>query len=255
MGWILLLFCFLFQEVQADRKIFCATIPKSGTHLLKSALELMLEVPAEWIDMPPLADPSLEAKLKASEHRVYFTHLFSMTDTVRSFNPNDFAKILLIRDPRDVMISFVHHLIEERTWAYCAQFSHERFIKLAFAEQLKEAILYPRVNPLYTLSYAAAWMKDPTVLVCRFEDLVGEKGGGSKALQIETLLKIASHIGHPLTHEKAEEIAGKLFGMSWTFRKGQAGEWKNHYSEENKALFKRLAKSAIQDLGYGKQDW
>ena len=117
MGWILLLFCFLFQEVQADRKIFCATIPKSGTHLLKSALELMLEVPAEWIDMPPLADPSLEAKLKASEHRVYFTHLFSMTDTVRSFNPNDFAKILLIRDPRDVMISFVHHLIEERPWA------------------------------------------------------------------------------------------------------------------------------------------
>lgn len=52
---------------------------------------------------------------------------------------------------------------------------------------------------------------------------------------------------------RAEEIASELFKeTTLTFRKGVAGEWKAHFNEEHKRIFKNIAGQLLIDLGYEK---
>lgn len=232
------------------RQVVCATIPKSGTHLLQRVLEGLLHVGARWLTPLHTQDPDLEDTLRRAAHPLYITHLFPMSDRLRALNPTDFAKIVLIRDPRDVMVSFTYHLRHKKRWVYPAGFSQEAFLSLSFQEQLSAALLYPCFNPIETFPYVAAWMADPSILVCRFEDLVGPEGGGSTYSQVCTLLRIASHIGVNCSVEEAETLARQLFGRGWTFRAGQIGEWRRCYTEEHRKLFNHVAPQAVAALGY-----
>ena len=52
---------------------------------------------------------------------------------------------------------------------------------------------------------------------------------------------------------KAEEVAVELFSEpTQTFRKGVAGEWKTHFKEAHKRVFKEIAGQLLIDLGYEK---
>jgi hypothetical protein len=98
------------------------------------------------------------------------------------------------------------------------------------------------------------WFKAKNFMVVRFEDLVGEKGGGSAQKQLETVMKIGQHINSPLTPEKALDIIRKLFGGTWTFREGQIGGWKKYFTPTVMRAFKsrKGLMQLLVDLGYEK---
>jgi hypothetical protein len=124
--------------------------------------------------------------------------------------------------------------------------------QLKFDEKLKEVILLSEeeygINSFMRVSLD--WMKNPSVFVCRFEDLVGFRGGGNKNLQMRTIKKLAEHLGYCLSWERIKEISDTVFGNSATFRRGQIGDWKSYFSEENKDLFKKVMGDILVDLKY-----
>ena len=100
------------------------------------------------------------------------------------------------------------------------------------------------------------WTKHPLFYTTTFEKLVGPHGGGSKEEQIQEIINIARHLDHPISLERAQQIADELFGNAPTFRKGQIGAWKEYFTQEHKELFKKTAGQLLIDLGYEKDfDW
>lgn len=97
---------------------------------------------------------------------------------------------------------------------------------------------------------AKKWLHDPKILVIRFEDLVGEKGGGSKEKQVQTIKNIAQFLEIELSDDKIEKICQSLWGGTWTFRKGTIGQWKEKFTEEHVRLFKEYLGQDLIDFGY-----
>src|SRR5205085_10896012 len=52
-----------------------------------------------------------------------------------------------------------------------------------------------------------AWLDDPSVLVVRFEDLIGPTGGGDETRQKDTVAAVARHVGRELAPDEVERMA------------------------------------------------
>jgi hypothetical protein len=89
----------------------------------------------------------------------------------------------------------------------------------------------------------------------RFEELILEKD--------QAINKILDHLaGHGFVPRIPRTEAVKAMKLSiepkrsGTFRKGQPGNWREHFTDENKKFFKNQAGDILQRLGYEKnQDW
>jgi hypothetical protein len=240
------------ESVKAEKVVYL-TIPKAGTHLLKKTLEILTQEKSYWIGLSEGFHFNPAFALSYS-NRVFGGHLFPELDKFRTKYSDKYRRILMIRDPRDVMVSFTHHLYNRMEWNGCPRFDYEKFASHSFDERLQEILLFPHEyhNPACSFAYAVLWMQDPNVFVCRFEDLVGEMGGGSKEKQIQVVGDLAKFLDLNISEEKIEAISSQLFGGTWTFRKGQIGLWKESYTPENKQLFKQLMGQYLIDLGYEK---
>jgi hypothetical protein len=150
----------------------------------------------------------------------------------------------------------MHHLHKKMVWTGCPQFDYEAFAKLGFDERLKITLLFPYQyrSPASTFSYAALWMRDPNVFVCRFEDLVGVNGGGSQEKQRNVMRALAQFLSLERTDQEINALSDQLYGGTWTFREGQIDSWKKFYSPANKELFKELMGQSVIDLGYAADD-
>ncbi len=105
---------------------------------------------------------------------------------------------------------------------------------------------------------AIEWMKDPSVLVLRYEDLVGPQGGGNSVVQHMMLKVFFEHVGLALSDEEIQSVADEAFGRKGTenstFRKGQIGTWTQYFAEEDKRLFKKLYGEVLIAFGYEQDD-
>ena len=254
--WCVVLFSllgssFILATEDDSRKItICATVPKAGTNLIRKALMLISGEGVRWLPTRPFNDGQPENFFTASNQKIYVTHLFPYMDVLKNLDSTKFARILMIRDPRDVMVSFAYHLSSRKIWPFGKLQNRAEFLTLPWDGQLKEALLFPPLSPKDTFPFAVQWMQDPDVLVVRFEDLIGAKGGGSDLVQRQTLFTLANYIGKPLSWERIDEIASQLFGGTGTFRSGQIGDYLKSYSSENEALYQELLGQYTEALGY-----
>lgn len=242
---------FTVEKIPAvSKKILIATVPKSGTHLLRKAIFLLTEKKTQWIGLQTKYF-DVERDLRM-EHPITGIHLFPLFDSIREQYLDRYISILLIRDPRDVMLSFSNHLRRGLYWTACPQFDLDRYEHLPFDLQLQEAFTFPKeyLNPAICFPYVALWMKEPSVFVCRFEDLVGSQGGGSDERQRHLLFDLAQHLGCSKSWEEIDLIAKQLFGGTWTFYTGKIGLWEKFYSFENQNLFMSLYGEYISEWGY-----
>lgn len=230
----------------ADKHFCIVTIPKSGSHLVEKCMEKISGKKGRLVF-------SLE-QLYEKNNREFFpwTH-FHQDNVVRHLLHRPKIKCLFhVRDLRDVVMA--------RFDAFSRQKTVER--QRLSPEDCLAAFLgkYRRI-PNCLLEVLAAkgflsYFDKSSIYISCFEKLVGPEGGGSRETQIEEILNIAAFIEVPLTRAEAEEIGKSLFGGTKTFRKGQIGGWKNHFSEEHKNLFKRHFGDLLVQLGYEKNhDW
>lgn len=165
--------------------------------------------------------------------------------------------MMMIRDPRDVIISMA---------AWIAQMAETKrtneFITLPLEAQITQLIITANLSmngshqfvfdTHAVLQCPLKWMEDSSVFVCRFEDLVGSKGGGDDAKQIKTMKALASHLHSNATSKEIEEISLELFGETATFRSGQIGSWEEVFTPLHKELFKLHMGDMLIALGYEK---
>lgn len=265
-------------------RVFANSLPKAGTHLLTallSALPQMMhsgrhvrldEYPArdrvERGETQPKAwgaDPidwsAVAGDLSKVRNGQYATgHFPHSPDAARVLRGLDFRTLVLHRDPRDMAVSDVFYVLskpehpQHRRFAQVYPTDHARLLlSITGCPGDEHGAAVPSAGE--RLRAYQPWLEDPAVLGCRFEDLVGPRGGGDGERQLQQVMLIGAFLDRELTEEQAEQVAALAWRpKSRTFRKGAIGDWVNHFTDEHKAVFKQVAGEPLIALGYERDD-
>jgi len=242
-------------------RVMAITLAKSGTHLLYKILNtlgfrLVYEVPYAYHQGVQLSGGQLtpalaldysklvEALLNAGAGDYLQGHLPYTKEHARLLHGLGYQKLVLVRDPRDVAVSFVFHVLNtDHPLKPYFQKLHDFEAQLMTSicgvtpQQTEQEDLFLR--PIAErLAVIRRWSEEPNTLELCFEDLIGEKGGGSKTRQLETLRKIEKFLELTLPPQKLAEVAEQAFDpAAITFREGQSGGWKNYFSPQHIEAF------------------
>ncbi|MGK7899367.1 MAG: sulfotransferase domain-containing protein [Xenococcus sp. (in: cyanobacteria)] len=259
------------SEQPAKPLILCNSFPKSGTHLL---YQILYSIPGwqQWDNIVSIQ--SLCGIMNTSSHvrwkigsapkgsivRSHLIYCQEILNVLQEFN----CKVFFIyRDLRDVAVSHARWVTkEERNFLYDIYQQHS-----SFDEQLMSSIKgvplgspfgsnvsHPDIGSYFSLW--RGWINEPNTLAVKFEDLVGERGGGSETKRLDLVAEILEHLEVNLT---SQQVASQ-FGSgaldpeeSHTFKKGGKGSiggWKTAFKEFHKQEFKNLAGQTLIDLAY-----
>jgi hypothetical protein len=250
------------------------SIPKCGTHLFRDLLERLYpnyrsicrkkaETPAITPQPALFFNPSNEEIIYNTQHntcRNWLTHVMYTDERATLLSDPDIIKFFIYRDPRDQIVSLAYFIKkDQRRWPGAVNVSLEDLITdIIDGGQYTDG--FPPTKNIVEL-YAAyvPWMTCPDVCAVRFENLVGPRGSGSAEAQRAEIRRIAAHLDLSLSDDALTAIAQKLFGSNragTTFRKGQIGEWRTHFTAEHKKRVKELIGQLLIDLDYEKDfDW
>jgi hypothetical protein len=164
----------------------------------------------------------------------------------------------ILRDPRDVAVSHMHHIKQRKE-----HFAHEAFLKLpSDHERLLLSIRGGELGGRWLQSLDQryrqflGWQQDEGAVMVKFEDLVGPRGGGSAEVQRRTVERVARHVGLEPEERMMRTVEENIFGVGRTFRKGQIGGWRSEFSEEHARAAREVAGPLLVELGYeADPDW
>lgn len=164
----------------------------------------------------------------------------------------------IYRDPRDMLVSQVFFATDMHT----GHGMHNYYNSLPdFDARLKVAITgidqdgLKMVNIRQRYEGVFEWLNQPHVMSIRFEDLINNRD--------ETLLAMLDEVektGYKIPTPRNEALETLIEAInpkkSHTFRSGKTGGWAEHFSAENKRLFKEIGGGLLIKLGYEKyNDW
>ncbi|MBV6397430.1 MAG: hypothetical protein HFACDABA_03044 [Anaerolineales bacterium] len=263
-----------FASVSAPKNgwptLLSISFPKSGTHLLDQILLGFSNVApfakrlhsfyAEYEGETGLKRDAQQALRWLDSLRpldVASAHLFARPEAVARLTSPRFVPYFIFRDPRDVVVSHVFYVTEMES----RHVHHDYYNSLPdFDSRVKVSILgRPDTNiefPNIAERFAPYldWLNHPQVLTIHFEDLIHARA--------QTLARIADRL---LARVPLPAPSGRILeslessinpSRSPTFRSGKTGEWKNHFTEEHKRIFKNVAGDLLIQLGYeSDHDW
>lgn len=200
-------------------------------HRFKPAATVPLDVTMP-VDVP---GELLQAWLAGIHPGTYLSgHLPWHDKTADIVRTNGLKHMVIVRDPRDVLISFVHFVRRPQ------HILSKDFRSLTLDEQLLLA-LQGGTGPAGTsivgmtagFSTILNWTQEADVLFVRFEDLIGSQGAGSEQAQRATVQKIAHYLDLSLTEHETDTVCQRAFdSKAATFRRGQIGSWQDELSPQ-----------------------
>ena len=242
---------------QSNRtKLLVVSLQKCGTHLI---LKLLEELGCRGTSV---REASL-AELRALGKGEFLWSHFSPRDDVQMALEDGepgLRVILNVRDPRDALVSWYHMVRPENErslhshQAYMkkvyAQFTRDQLIDFFIRNEKFRAVEY---NPIEAFRLARSLYFHPAVHVVRYEDLVGERGGGDRGRQVSNIKAVCEHLG--IECSDPEELGRRIYDESSpTFRAGRIGEHRSELTAEQRALFERLHGDVVEQFGYERDD-
>ncbi len=257
--------------------VICNSYPKSGTHLL---YQILYSTPGlkRWDDIISVqalcgimnTPNHIRWKLgSAPDRSIVRSHLMHSQEILDIFGEHHCKPLFIYRDLRDVAVSHARWVTKEKRI-----FLHDIYQQAPnFDKQLMNSIVgvplgspfgsnLSQPNIAQDFARWHGWLQDSQTLAVRFEDLVGERGGGSEDKRLYIIGQIMDHLQVNLS---AEEIRAKFgsYAMnpeeSHTFKKGGKGAiggWQKYFKEDHKTEFKKIAGDLLIELGYEtKLDW
>lgn len=223
--------------------------PKSGGSWFSQMLGDSLGIPFPRLERPPLQ------KCVMQGHHVY--------------SPNFSTKnmVCVLRDGRDILVSFYHHMyfgsklqpsFAAPTWRRKAPFDNfedvrenmPAYIEYMFTDYANEGRHFHWKT--FVDSY---WGRD--ILFVRYEDLLTQP--------VDELARVTEHLkGAPVDRQRIAEIVRKYSFENQAkrkrgsenkksfLRKGISGDWKNYFSQEACEVFDRYAGDTLIKTGYEK---
>ncbi len=250
--------------------IFGNSKPKSGSHLLLQVLAGFTRImPYAYVDADPVRTITKDGRRRFQEEIqrdlfkiprgvIGWGYVEASPENVGMLCQPGRVNYFLYRDPRDMLVSQIYFATD----MYEEHGMHAYYQSLPdFGARLKAAITGVDQDSLRMVSvkqrYEAVfgWLEQPHVLCLRFEDLINQRDRTFHAMldQVEkTGYRIPTPRGNCLSI-LADTVQPK---MSRTFRSGKTGGWREHFTDEHKALFKEVAGDLLVRLGYERSnDW
>ncbi|MGD2157461.1 MAG: sulfotransferase domain-containing protein [Anaerolineales bacterium] len=256
------------RVLAASPKVFGNAMPKSGSHLLSQILNGLVRVgPFVNPGFPPVnrmednqslpEGEVLENLLSMRSGDIRYGYLHSEEPYFSLLAASGWATVFLFRDPRDMLVSHVFYATEMNPDHGMHRYYTE--VLGSMEERLNAAIVgvkepgYELPNVRQRYEKCLDWLNQPDVLPLRFEDLVLKQD-----ITLNHLLDYIEQRGSQLVGLRPHAIAvlkGSIAPQkSGTYRKGQPGDWREHFSESNKELFKSVAGDLLVQLGYEQND-
>jgi hypothetical protein len=165
----------------------------------------------------------------------------------------NYKHVLIIRDPRDVLVSWLHYVLRPEHPVRCdfMHFSEDEMI--AFAIKGGYLPLSKRkflgIGDVFRSVYN--WKQSQNCLMVKFEDLIGEKGGGSKEDQYRTIQNICNLLEVNLSETELSAVCDNIFDTTApTFRRGQVGSWKSELKPEWIEIINQSYSELLSELQY-----
>lgn len=192
----------------------------------------------------------LEKKLTTLSGSCVGGHSAYSDSLLRLLVRENYKPIQIVRDPRDIIVSFAHWIIKRPDY-----YAHKAFSNMSLEERMLNLITGFESKDFYHESFATVldrsfgWITRPeNVLVIRFEDLVGEHGGGTIESQHRAISDVLKWIGCDVV--ETNSIATELFGDTPTFRKGKIGGWEDEFTPAVNDAFSYYISDRATHWGY-----
>ncbi|KAA3643592.1 MAG: hypothetical protein DWQ07_19675 [Chloroflexi bacterium] len=244
--------------------VFGNAMPKSGSHLIYQVLKGLDSLgPFVVPGFPPVTRS--EANLNLEEDEVLaniqalgagdiaYGYVHAREPFISALTQPDVATVFVYRDPRDVIVSHVFYATDMYDQHGMNTYYNE---ELEDMQQRIHAAIVGVDEPEHELSSIRTkyekymgWLEQPEVLSLRYEDLIQETENSLNRLldHIESRGYVTPYLRGVAVEILREAIRPKASG---TFRKGQPGEWKEHFSDANVAAFKEHTGDLLVGLGY-----
>lgn len=180
--------------------------------------------------------------------------------------------ICVVRDGRDVLTSYYHHMILGNVNSLNDKLKRARIEKrrelLGFEDindisnNLPRFIRYihndysKKLNGFTWAEFNETYINQDNVLVIKYEEMLLDSAG--------ELTKVLEFLGEDISAQKIQEIVDQFSFKNQTnrapgqenkksfLRKGIAGDWKNHFNKEAQTLFDNYYGEMLIKLGYEK---
>jgi len=257
-----------FDSLNKAPIIFGNAMPKSGSHLLTQILHGLT-------DMGPFVDPGYPPVNRSEKNHpvdprkvfrniqemrpgdIRYGYIHAVDPYLSLLTQPDRATIFIYRDPRDMIISHIFYATDLNKNHGMHHYYTE--ILSTMAERIDAAIRGVKesghelagVRQRYQ-SYIG-WLDQPEVHCVKFEDLILNQES-TLGLMLEYLIERGARFSIEVG-EAIDIIRGHIDPKkSGTFRKGVPGGWREHFTDENKAVFKQETGNLLQRLGYKEDD-
>ena len=173
---------------------------------------------------------------------------------------NNIKMIYIIRDPRDVVVSHFHHHKRDRNYEGFELMNNLGSDKERILMSLKGFNLgteFESSSMKNKINNSIGWYhsKSRNILSLKFEEIIGELGGGESINQKMSIDRICEFL--KIDGKKLLNNMDQIFyTKSSTFRKGIIGDWVNYYDEDVKIEVKNEIGNSIISLSYEESnDW
>ncbi len=244
------------QGRKTGPKVVLNALPKSGTHLLEN---VFFKLPymrhsgrrTLFIEIQNPLEKKLRVLGKIRKGQFQLAHMQYHSKVLEVLKKNDLKMIQLVRDPRDVLISHLNYIQNiDKT-----QKSHRYISNYNTTEDKIKAMINGKPNVIEpfpkVLNKFEPWLDKKNILTVKFEDLIGDKGGGKTEKQILNVKSIAQFCEIKVADARIIEISGKIYSKkSSTFNKGKIGNWKNVLDSKTQDHVNQNLKKYIFSYGY-----
>jgi hypothetical protein len=239
-------------------------MPKSGSHLIIQVLQGLIGLgPFVNGGFPPvnrgednskLPEKAILANIRRMQPGdIAYGYLKAPEPFISALAAPGRASVFVYRDPRDMIVSHVFYATQMHTGHWMHRYytetlhSMEERINAAIQGVDEDGTELSDIRTKYR--WYMGWLEQPQVLCMRFEDLILEREAA-----LGRLLDYLEQRGFTPQVSRSEAVAVLVEAIkpkkSGTYRKGQPGNWREHFSPANKSLFKEQAGELLIDLGY-----
>ncbi len=248
--------------------IFANSKPKSGSHLLLQVMNGFTQImPYKYVDADPIRTIKKDGGRRTADD--IFTDLRSVPNGVISWGYVDATpenasfltsdgriNFFIYRDPRDMLVSqvfFATDMHEEHGMHdyYNSLPDFEARLNVAITGIDRAGLKMVSVKQRYEGVFQ--WLKQKNTMCIRFEDLINNRDA-----TLMSMLDEVESTGYKIPTPREKALSTLVDAIqpkkSHTFRSGKTGGWTQHFSEENKKLFKDVAGDLLVQLGYEKDN-
>ncbi len=237
-------------------KVIVNSLPKCGTNLVDRAilfLPYMRRKVGKTIQAWNIEEVNLAIKkinnLKKGQYLT--SHVVGNQEIFNTMEKKNIIGIMIIRDPRSKIISHYNYVTHIDT----NHRTHEFFKKMNSDSDRIDTLINGKKGICGSIDEELKrynqWLTRKDILVLKFENLVGEKGGGDNKKQFDSIKKIVNHLKLSVSDYEITNIQVKIFSTkSPTFRKAEKNEWKYIFNENQKNVLKNKIGKWLIDYGY-----